>query len=162
MSQQSSPSPAKKPFRRRRKWIKPRLQLRLIGTFIGLSALGFVLQAQLMTAELVKHSLDASELGASLNFPGLIWGTLAISFGILLPLTVAVGMLATFRIAGPIYRFEQYLTGVAQGSETGPCKIRAGDELQDLCDRINEAVAALPARAAADAQPARENEQRAA
>ena len=52
-------------------------------------------------------------------------------------------MLVTFRIAGPIYRFEQYLAGIAEGRQLGPCRIREGDELVELCARINEATAPL-------------------
>jgi len=66
------------------------------------------------------------------------------------------GILLTFRLAGPIYRFEQYLRSVARGEQIGPCKIRKGDELQFLCDAINDATEPLrmervtPQEAAAD------------
>jgi hypothetical protein len=57
-----------------------------------------------------------------------------------------VGVLSTFRIAGPIYRFEQYLRQVVKGEAEGPCRIRDGDELWDLCDLINQATAPLRMR----------------
>ena len=68
---------------------------------------------------------------------------LAMSFAFLLPMMLCVGILSTFRIAGPVYRFEQYLKEVARGEVSDPCRIRDGDELWDLCDLINEATAPL-------------------
>jgi nitrogen fixation/metabolism regulation signal transduction histidine kinase len=80
---------------------------------------------------------------------------LLVSLLFLVPMTVGVGILATFRIAGPIYRFETYLDQVARGEEVGPCKLRKGDQLQGLCEKINEALAA-----ARDAKDAGEGEGR--
>ena len=41
------------------------------------------------------------------------------------------------------------LQSIAQGEDVGPCRIRKGDELQELCRRINAAVDALRARSTA-------------
>lgn len=132
--------------KRRRRLIVPRLQLRLVAIFLGLSLLGLVFQALLVSAQLAQLGVAGvpSEV-----IPGLLWNTLLYSLLTVLPLTMAVGVLATFRIAGPVHRFEQHLAAIARGEDPGPCRIRAGDELQDLCDRINEAVAAVRARSRA-------------
>ena len=81
---------------------------------------------------------------------------LAVSFGLFLPLTFCIGVLVTFRIAGPVYRFEQYLKQVSRGEQLGPCKIRDGDEFQGLCDLINEATRHLR-EAPAEEQPVAES-----
>ena len=132
-------------YKRRIKLIKPRLQFRLIGAFLGLCALSFLLQSLLIGQRL---SEAAAEMPAGGNYlqellPSLMFEVLLFSFGLLLPLIFTVGVLVTFRIAGPVYRFEQYLGQVARGEQNGPCRIRKGDELQDLCDRINEATLVL-------------------
>lgn len=75
--------------------------------------------------------------------------TFGLSLAILVPVTFVFGILLTFRVAGPIYRFEQYLRSVAKGEQIGPCKIRQGDELQPLCDAINEATEPLRMRRSA-------------
>ena len=128
--------------RRRIKLIKPRLQLRLIGVFVGLSGLGFLMQSLHVGLRLSELAASAPEGGPYLMavMPELPLEILAVSFGMLLPLTVAVGILVTFRIAGPVYRFEQYLKGVINGEEVGPCRLRKGDQLQDLCDLITQAT----------------------
>jgi hypothetical protein len=77
------------------------------------------------------------------------------SFGIVLPLTIAVGVLATFRIVGPIYRFETYLRGVLRGDQLGPCKIRKGDAFGEMCTLINEVTE--PARRRETVRPAAES-----
>ena len=142
------------PYRRRIKLIKPKLQMKLVGVFVGLSALGFLLQA-------LHVGLRRSELAASVPeggtylmavMPELPLEILLVSFGMLLPLTIAVGILVTFRIAGPVYRFEKYLKSVIQGEEVGPCRIRKGDEFQELCELINQVTAAM--REQQDAKPA--------
>lgn len=138
--------------RRRVKLIKPQLQLKLVGVFVGLSALGFLLQSLhvgLRLSELASHVPEGgSYLMAML--PALPLEILLVSFGMLLPLTIAVGIMVTFRIAGPVYRFEQYLKAVVRGEELGPCRIRKGDEFQELCELINEATAPVRAQRAAE------------
>jgi hypothetical protein len=85
----------------------------------------------------------------------LLLEVLLFSFAVLLPSVLAIGVLLTFRVAGPIYRFERYLEDVAAGRDTGPCRIREGDQLQELCDRINAALEARPLRAQDAADPSR-------
>jgi len=132
-------------FKRRVKLIKPSLQLKLVGTFVGMTALTLLLQYLLVTAHLTEAATRMPDGGSHLMsiLPEMMMKVLLLSFLVVLPLMFCVGVLTTFRIAGPVYRFEQYLTAVAQGKEDGPCRLRKGDELWDLCDKINEATAAL-------------------
>ena len=60
-----------------------------------------------------------------------------------LPLTFLVGVLTTFRIAGPVYRFEQFLAAVRRGERPSDFHLRKGDELTDLAALINEATGPL-------------------
>lgn len=135
----------KRRHRRRVKLIKPRLQLKLIGVFVGLSGLGFLLQSLHVGLRLSELAANVPEGGPYLMavMPELPLEILLVSFGMLLPLTIAVGVIATFRIAGPVYRFEQYLRAVADKKEVRPCRLRDGDDLQDLCALINEVTEPL-------------------
>lgn len=137
--------PPQAPYRRRVKLIKPKLQLKLVGVFVGLSALGFLLQSLHVGLRLSELAANVPEGGTYLMavMPELPLEILLVSFGMLLPLTVAVGIMVTFRIAGPVYRFEKYLKAVIRGEESGPCRIRQGDEFQELCELINQATASL-------------------
>ena len=131
--------------RRKIKLIKPRFQLKLVGVFVGLSALGFLLQALHVGLRLSELSASIPEGGTHLMavMPELPLEILTVSFGMLLPFTVAVGILITFRIAGPVYRFEQYLRSVLDGENVGPCHTRKGDEFDELRDLINEVTAKI-------------------
>ena len=146
--------------RRRIKLIKPRLQLKLVGVFVGLSGLGFLLQSLHVGLRLSELASTVPEGGTYLMavMPELPLEILLVSFGMLLPLTIAVGILVTFRIAGPVYRFEKYLKQVIDGEEVGPCRIRDGDEFQELCELINQATA--PLREARTSEPKKTEEER--
>ena len=135
------------PLFRRRKLIKPRLQLKMIGVFLGISALGFLLQAILMSWRLTNLAADLPAGGEVLQVaaPRLLVETLLLSFAILLPLTLAIGTLVTFRVAGPVYRFEQHLGRIVRGEAVDACRIRKHDEFQELCTVLNEAVDSLRA-----------------
>jgi len=135
----------KKNDRRRIKLIKPRLQLRLTGVFLGLSGLGFLMQSLHVGLRLSEVAARLPHDGTFLMamLPELPIEILLFSFGMLMPLTLAVGVLVTFKIAGPVYRFEQYLKAVRDGKQLGPCKLREGDQLQELCDLINEVTEPL-------------------
>jgi nitrogen fixation/metabolism regulation signal transduction histidine kinase len=66
-----------------------------------------------------------------------------LSLSVLVPVTIGVGLVLTHRLAGPIYRFETYLRGIVSGEQNGRCKIRDGDELQEFCELLNDAISKL-------------------
>lgn len=125
--------------------IKPRLQLALIGWFLCIACLALVLQVLLLWALLAELAASLPEQGAAVAAAAddLVLKALLVSLLFLIPVTLCVGTLVTFRIAGPIRRFEEHFERLAKGEAVPPCKIRRGDHLQDLCQRINAAVATL-------------------
>jgi hypothetical protein len=141
-------------YPRRRKLPMPRLQLRMIGAFTGLTALALVLEFVLMAGRLSKLAARLPSGGEYLvdALPSLMLGVGGLSLLVLLPLTVALGVTITFRWAGPLYRIHVYLSEVAEGRANGPCRIRDEDELQELCVLVNSALAAERARGANDAR----------
>jgi hypothetical protein len=139
-------------FRRRRKLVKPGIQLRLGAIFAGLTFLCLLLQWLLFSA-LLAGEADSMPVGSEYLLdlvPSLLFRSLAFSVLLALPLTLLAGVHATFRITGPIHRFEVYLRAVADGTQHGPCKIRKGDALGELCELINEATEPVRRRGVAD------------
>lgn len=125
--------------------IRPRLQLRLILAFLGVSLLTLTLQYLLFLRTLTDEAARLPNDSAYL-IGGLTTELTAIalwSYALLLPATWMVGILVTHRIAGPIYRFEVYLKQVLAGEARGDCRLRKGDELQDMCALINQVTAPL-------------------
>ncbi len=140
--------PQAKRHRRRIKLIKPSLQLRLVGIFFGLTCLGGLIQVLHLAMRLSTLGASMPEGGGFLlsELPGLPIEIFLVSFFLLLPLTLAVGVLSTFRIAGPVYHFEKFLREVAEGTQTEACRLRRGDQLNELCHLINEATSEARAR----------------
>ena len=155
---------AESTYRRRKKLIKPGLQMRLIGAFAGISTLAILLQFLVLGYFITTaaQSIDGGGGELAAQVPRTLLLTMAVSLVVLLPLLFVIGLLLTFRFAGPIYRFEQYLLALARGEKLGPCQIRTGDELQFLCHAIN--LATEPLRQAqeekAESKPAPEPEYR--
>ena len=132
-------------YKRRKKLIKPRLQLRMSGLFVGLVSLMLMLQFVLITAA-VHHAAntlpnDSALLLGQIN--GLSLRIIGFSATVFLPLTLMVGVLSTFRIAGPLYRFEKFLTSVQNGENPEDVTLSERDELKDLAELINSSTAPL-------------------
>jgi hypothetical protein len=132
-------------FRRRQRLIQPRLQLKLVLSFVGLSVLALAMQFLLLAASMARIAAELPQDGPVLmqELPGHLMWILALSFLICLPLTFCVGVLVTFRIAGPLHRIEQYLRSILRGERPGECRVRKGDELQELCVLVSQVTQPL-------------------
>ena len=129
-------------YRRRIRLIRPRLQLRLIAVFSAVAVLALLLQYLLFVSAMHEVALTMPRDGALLHatLSSFLAEVLLISLAVLLPLTFLVGLLATHRIAGPLYRFDVFLKQIVRGERPGDCKLRKGDELIELCQLLNEAT----------------------
>jgi hypothetical protein len=135
-------------YKRRKKLIQPRLQFRLIFTFLGVALLALLLQFILFGATISMLAQDLPQDGPLLqdHIPQYTLMVFGISLGVLLPMTLCIGVIVTFRIAGPLYRFEQHLKAIARGEDPGVCRIRREDELQEFCVTFNAALDKLRER----------------
>ena len=130
------------------------MQLRMALAFVvgGLFAalLGGILQATLWMSAVAELPGDGHALrGQALRL--LVLGFL-LSAVLLAPVLLLLGLVATFRIVGPLHRFRVFLGRVARGERPQACRIRREDELHDLCELLNEATAPLRA---SEAEPER-------
>jgi hypothetical protein len=146
-------------YKRRIKLIKPEFQNRLTLVFLGMSALGMIIQFILFHATLGEFALmlptDGALLIEVMNQDAL--RVLAISLFVILPLSYVVGVLTTFRIAGPLHRIETHLTAIVNDGYTGPCRTRNGDKLQELVDCVNEATLSLSQSSAVPIEASKSN-----
>jgi nitrogen fixation/metabolism regulation signal transduction histidine kinase len=69
--------------------------------------------------------------------------SLLISFACLTPLTLIVGVNITFKIVGPLRKFENFLNEITEGKAPEDCRLRKDDDLQELRQALNEATAPL-------------------
>ena len=131
-------------FKRRKKLIKPRLQLKLVSALLVPAFVSLCAQAIFVSTALASPEPGSTETFLlSEQTVNAIQGGLFFSALLALALGLAIGILTTFRIAGPIYRFETYLGQLAAGTTKEPCRIRSRDELHDLCAAINLATEPL-------------------
>jgi signal transduction histidine kinase len=56
---------------------------------------------------------------------------------------VAMGIVLTHRIAGPLLRIERTLDDLLERGEAHPIRLRKNDELQGLCRRVNRVIERL-------------------
>ena len=127
--------------KRRLQVVKPLLQLKLVSVFVGLSIAILAIQMGLLALDL--HALSKVMPGGSQltqEIPGLLARSILFSAGLGMPLMVAVGLLITHGVAGPIHRMERHLEDVIDGEDEGHCKLRKSDAFQELCALLNEAI----------------------
>lgn len=137
----------------------------MIGAFAAVGCIVMGLLVMLLARELLDFTSGLSGTAneeLALALPSLLLRTSVLGVIIVGPLVLATGTLLTFRIAGPIYRFERFLSAVAEGRETQPCSLRRGDELRELCELINAATASARTANAERATTAKASETRAA
>jgi len=130
---------------RKRKLIEPRIQLRFFLFFLSVSGLAVLIEGIVLNFVLqrVAHEIPTDGEAVLAQIPGALGFSMLVTFGLLAPLTLILGLQTTFPIVGPLHRIREYLGQIAAGERPGPCRIRQGDELQDLCEAINRAVAPL-------------------
>ena len=131
--------------KRRIRLIRPRLQLKLTLAFVGLTLLALLLQfiVFLRTMTSIAVSLPSDHNVLMDAVPEVLVQSLLLTFCVVIPLIFLVGVILTFRIAGPVYRFETYLKQILRGENPGECRLRQGDELNELCELLNQVTKPL-------------------
>lgn len=136
-----SPSPRTMNVNRRRiVLVNPRLQMRILLLLLASVGSAVCLQALLTARSLSDLALRVPNDGQFLldETVGIVVRGTVLSVLVLLPMFGLLTVVGTFRLFGPLYRFERFLEGVADGTHPQACRIREGDELQELCDLLNE------------------------
>jgi len=69
-----------------------------------------------------------------------LMGDFAIALGVALPAFTLLTLLLTMPFVGVLYRFQSFLKGTVDGSETEPCDLRDTDPMSEVCDLLNAAT----------------------
>jgi methyl-accepting chemotaxis protein len=143
---------------RTKKLIERGLQLRLVCWFASVAVVGLTLQFILLTATMSNLAPDLSTNPAERyeQISSAIQRILALSIVVVLPVSIVVGILTTFRIAGPIFRIRGFLLQLKRGDCPRDIVLRRGDALQDVAQLLNDVTA--PLRAWVDEEQAIPNE----
>lgn len=130
---------AKRKYKRKKKLIKPKFQLKVAGACLAL-ALMAVLTMMILLNEAILEFADKGWVDSAAlqnEWYGVLLTKLGISLLIFAPMTLALGIILMHRVAGPLYRFEQFLAAVVRGEHPDICRIRQGDELVEMCELLN-------------------------
>jgi hypothetical protein len=136
--------------RRRRKFVRKDLQLKIIlGTlFVSLMILFFNFQIPLVGLWAYNQTTAAEgTLPAHMN--RLIIVSFFISVLLTVPLAVWMGVIFSFQFCGPIYAIKKFFVDFKDGAWTGRCRLREKDDLKDLRDVVNECFDLVRARVTA-------------
>ncbi|OGW84324.1 MAG: hypothetical protein A2987_05510 [Omnitrophica bacterium RIFCSPLOWO2_01_FULL_45_10] len=145
-----------KKFTRKHYFIAPGFQLRYIRVILlvmfgagALAAYTVYYQTMILFGERLASVYPQGRLMAIVKSINI-----QILFSLLLitPLLVVIGIFLSHRIAGPIYRMERFLGGLAKGDIANRLSLRKKDELKSLADGINIVVAGLRDRVLAERQ----------
>jgi methyl-accepting chemotaxis protein len=137
-------------IKRRVYLVKTRFQLKYTGLILifmfSVAALaGYTVYCTgwLLMGEKLANVYPQGRLAAIMRTINL---TLLLRVLFIAPLVAFVAIILSHRIAGPLYRIEKYITGVAKGDFSERLTLRKRDELKDLASAINNMTEDLKSR----------------
>lgn len=128
--------------KRSQKLNKTALQVKMILAFLLVATVSALFHVYLLNrfALLAARRLPTDGDQMLALVPDMLTTSLLVTLAVLVPGTFLVGLLVTHRVAGPVHALERYLERHLEGAEQGPCALRKGDELQELCSLMNQAL----------------------
>ena len=148
-------------YKRKKKLINKPMQLKMVAVFTAIGCTCALFQVVLVNFGLLglAKSIPGGGTEVLSKARGMMAQNVLWTLAAMIPLMTCVGVILTHRIAGPAYRMTQHCKAIAAGEPVRPCKIRKDDELHDLCDALNAAIAHLaPSEDASEAQVQGETE----
>ena len=134
----------KRPYRRRQYFIRKEFQLRYIGLIL------FVMLFSAIIAGYTIYYNSWALLGTKLAnvYPQgqlvSIFRSVNIRFAgtmiFVSMLCIGIAIIASHRIAGPVYRIMKFMETLTAGDYSQRIRLRKGDELKDLAESINKFV----------------------
>ncbi len=142
-------SQKKEIYHRRNYFVKKDFQIRFILKFCGIVLTGAVISTGLLflfsqdtlTSSFQHSRLVIMDTGTAI-LPAVIYTNL-ITLGLITAAVIVVTLLASHRIAGPVFRFEKELKEIGQGNLTKKIALRKEDQLKDVAVALNDMVSGL-------------------
>ncbi|MFH1594406.1 MAG: hypothetical protein ABID09_06890 [Candidatus Omnitrophota bacterium] len=139
---------AKMLLRRRRYFVRSGFQLKYVGLilavmFLGTLITGYTIYANswLLLGDKLANVYPQGRLIAIFN---AVNTRLAINMIFALAISFGIGVIASHKIAGPIYRMIAFLHSVTANDDYSKrLVLRKGDELMDLAEAINRLIVKL-------------------
>ncbi len=135
-------------YKRKKKLVDPKVQGNLILLTLFSAGVAVLVHASLTALLLSNLASNVPNDGREIveALPSTVITGSLLALVVTVPLFAMLGISATFRVFGPLYRFRVFLEGVVKGEHPEPCRIRKDDHFQDLCDLLNQATEAVRAK----------------
>ena len=138
-------NPPKK-YKRRTYYIEKKFQAKFIIQFCLLLATGSLLTVALVYW-LARHSTTVAIVNGHVAVHStaeyllpLMLQTVFIELVVASLATIVMTLLASHKIAGPLYRLKVMFSGLAEGDLSAKMNLRKGDQLKTVADAYNEAI----------------------
>ena len=129
-------------YRRTRYIVRKEFQLKYIGLVLGVVLISSLIagytvyyNSWVLLGESLAKVYPQGRLVAIFRSVNI---KLAVNVLFLAMLSIGLSIIASHRIAGPIYRIISFVRGLTSGNYSARLRLRKGDDLQDLADALNE------------------------
>lgn len=134
--------------RRRKKFIRGDLQLKIVFITLFVASLVLLINFQMSLAALWSiSSQPVTSVESALDqIRNVMVKKFLVSVLMAVPLAISVGILYSFKFSGPIYKFDKYFKELVTNRWDERCTLRKGDDLKDVAESINAGVGTLRER----------------
>lgn len=131
-------------YRRKQYFVARKFQLKYIGLILLLVALtglmcSYVIYYTMMLT-LGDKLANVYPQGRLISIVNMVNWRILLSIVLVAPLVIAIGVFASHKIAGPVFRIEKFLGAMSEGNFSEPIVLRRNDELISLANGINKVV----------------------
>lgn len=137
-------------YRRKQYLVAKKFQLKYVGMILLLVSLTAIMCSyiiyytmMLMMGDKLANVYPQGRLISIVNMVN--FRILLTTMFLVVPLVVIIGIWASHKIAGPIYRIEKFLISMADGDLSMPLTLRRNDELLSLAGGINRVIDSVKA-----------------
>ena len=136
-------------YRRTQYLIAKKFQLKYVGMILLLVSLTAIMCSYVvyytMMLTMGDKLANVYPQGRLISIVNMVNLRILLSILLVAPLIVLIGIYASHKIAGPIYRIEKFLGSMADGDISSPLILRRNDELMSLAGGINRVIDSVKA-----------------
>lgn len=141
-----------RPFKRKTYFIKKSFQFRFILKFCLVILAGVIVSTGILfffSSGTLTSSFQDSRLvikNTSLAILPVVLYTNLITLGLITIASIAVTLLVSHKLAGPMFRFEKDLEEIAKGNLSKRIRLREKDQMMDFAESMNNMINSLHAK----------------
>ena len=136
-------------YRRKQYLIAKKFQLKYVGMILLLVSLTAIMCSYVIYYTMMLMMGDklanVYPQGRLISIVNMVNFRILLTMLLVAPLVVIIGIWASHKIAGPIYRIEKFLVSMADGDLSRPLTLRRNDELLSLAGGINRVIDSVKA-----------------